>query len=533
MKRNYFLFEDKFPLIESSFTKDGWITIYESEGSNDDGFLIYPTLVKASHLKKYISDRNWDVTPGGEGKPCIISSMDKGKWVSKYYTFSDKEFEPFVFYKYFNFSGGQDRYVDISEDFIHYFKLYEKVKDKQNRTYSFIDDLGDLDEVIRITPNRVLLKKKYLLEYISIRKIHFAICFDFMRIHAGSLSDLEVQPIDEDFKTPLANYNHYIRILPIEASKIQSWIHGKLIVPYDPKKSQSSYFDSDNYQYESFLTGYDDNGNEVYQSCKKENGKLFTLTYFKKSVLDKYYNDPDRYQVDGWHVMSKFFTLKIDNNLEDCVPVFLVELASLPHKEQLHWKHFNIPPKNGISHTYYQTMIEGNWVENSESPDLLFKEKYTEFNKKWKENFGWQLYKAVSKEDEHYFTALHIPTSNNVKSFCEQILSIVKLTIDRLNEREMSKGVVTDSEDKGITKFEKFLQSKGIQIPDMIAFLRHLQSLRSGLIAHSFSKTNKNCKKAMEYFEIGKKNYNEIAKEIFIKSIYTLNTLERVLLNEK
>ncbi|HMK16622.1 MAG TPA: hypothetical protein VK492_00360 [Chitinophagaceae bacterium] len=499
-------------------------------GGIDDSFLIYPTLVKAGYLKKYILDRNWDITPGSEGKPSIISSMIKGKWTSKYYTFSEKEFEPFIFTKHFSFHGGHDRYVDISEDFIHYFKLYEKVKDKQSRTYSFIDESGDLDEVIRITPNKVLLKKKYLLEYISVRKIHFAICFDFMRIHVGNLSALDIQPIDKDFQNPLANYNHYVRDLQDEGGKIQSWIHGKLIIPYDPKKSQSFHFSSDNYQYESFLTGYDENGNEVYESCKKENERLFTMTYFKKSVLDKYYNDPAQYQVDGWSVMSKFFTLKIDNNIEDYVPVFLVDLSSLPHKEQLHWKQFNIPPQVGMSYTYYQTMIEGNWVENSESPDLFFKEKYIEFNKKWKDKFGWELYKTISKEDEHYFTALHIPTSNNVKSFCEQILSIVKLTIDRLNEKELSKSITVASGDKGITKFENFLKSKRINIPDMIAFLRHLQSLRSGLIAHSFSSSNIECKKAMDYFEIGKKGYKEIAKEIFIKSIFTLNTLEKVLL---
>jgi len=32
MERDYFLFEDKLPLIEYSFTKDGWVTIYESGG---------------------------------------------------------------------------------------------------------------------------------------------------------------------------------------------------------------------------------------------------------------------------------------------------------------------------------------------------------------------------------------------------------------------------------------------------------------------------------------------------------------------
>lgn len=60
----------------------------------------------------------------------------------------------------------------------------------------------------------------------------------------------------------------------------------------------------------------------------------------------------------------------------------------------------------------------------------------------------------------------------------------------------------------------------------MFIFLRHLQNLRSGLIAHSFSESNKDCKNAFEYFEIGQKNYANILDDIFIKSINTMNTLE-------
>lgn len=69
-----------------------------------------------------------------------------------------------------------------------------------------------------------------------------------------------------------------------------------------------------------------------------------------------------------------------------------------------------------------------------------------------------------------------------------------------------------------------------LQIPDMISFLRHLWNLRSGLLAHSFSNSNEKCKKAIKYFGIEEDNYVEVAKEIFIKSIFTLNTLEIELL---
>lgn len=519
MDLDYFLIKERIKQMETTFMKDGWLTIYES--SEDD--LIYCCLVHNSKIDEYKSKRDWVIRPYYEGKPAVFGD-------GTYKTYSEDGYEPFIFIKHFNFNNGGEKYIDISEEFVLYFKLYERAENKQNRKYFFIDELGDLDEVINVEPNRIRIKLKYLKEYIAIRQLHFAVCFDFMRVGNIDISENKIEFIDKDFKGENYNYNHLIR--PLDG-KFQSWILGKKIISFDPSKSKSYHFDFENQVYESFITGYDENGNEVYQDCSKTNEKYFVVTYFKKDVLNKYYNEPQKYEVDGWHIKSNFFSLKIDNNNEDYVAVFLIELGYLPYKEQLHWKHHNIQPQNGISHTYYQTMIEGNWVDHPETPDLFFKHKFEQFNKKWESKFGWRLYKALAKEDEHLFKALHIPTSNNVKSFCEQILSIIKITIDRLNEAELAKQITLDENDKGITKLEKFLAVHQMQIPDMISFLRHLWNLRSGLLAHSFSNSNDKCKKAIKYFGIRDDNYVEVAKDIFKKSIFTLNTLENKLLMDE
>lgn len=528
MDKEKFLFVDEIKQIQSSFIKDGWVTIYECSNTKDDQYLVYCCLVDSKTIKKYKQDREWMIYPTMEGKPSIISTYPNGKEQIKYYTYDEKGVEPFIFVRDFSFADVKDKYVDISEEFVFYFKLYEKPDNKQNRKYYFIDDAGDFDEVIKIESNKVKIKLKYLMEYISIRKIYFSICFDFVRFGSISSDAFDILTLDKDYQSGKYFYNHFIRPIPfVDVDKLQSWIHGKAFIDFDKKKTTIFYFDGKNQKYEDFITGYDNQGNEVYESCKKTNEKYFTLTYFKKEVLNKYYNQPTKYKVGEGSVQSSFFTLKIDNNVEDYVPVFLVELSFLPHKEQLHWKQYNIPPQKGISNTYYKRMIEGSWEEYPETPDLYFKYKYESFNGKWKDKFGWQFYKNLAKQDEHYFTSLHIPTTNNVKAFCEQVLSIVKITIDRLNEAEFAKDIILKENEKGISKLEKYLKSKDVEIPDMILFLRNLQDLRSGLIAHSFSSSNKNCKRAMEYFGIKENNYIEVAKDIFIKSIWTINALEK------
>ncbi len=519
MELDYFLIKERIKQLETTFIKDGWLTIYES--SEDD--TIYCCLVHNSKIEEYKSNTDWVIRPYYEGKPAVFGD-------GTYKTYSEDGYEPFIYTKHFNFNNGGEKYIDISEEFVLYFKLYERAENKQKRKYYFIDELGDLDEVINVEPKRIRIKLKYLKEYIAIRQLHFAVCFDFMRVGNIDISENKIEFIDKDFKGENYIYNHLIR--PLDG-KFQSWILGKKIISFDPSKSKSYHFDYENQVYESFITGYDEEGNEVYQDCSKTNDKYFVVTYFKKDVLNKYYNEPQKYEVDGWHVKSNFFSLKIDNNNEDYVAVFLIELGYLPYKEQLHWKHYNIQPQKGISHAYYQTMIEGNWVDHPETPDLFFKHKFEQFNEKWETKFGWRLYKPLAKEDEHIFKALHIPTSNNVKSFCEQILSIIKITIDRLNEAELAKQITLEDNDKGITKLEKFLAVHQMQIPDMIKFLRNLWNLRSGLLAHSFSNSNDKCKKAIKYFGIREDNYIEVARDIFTKSIFTLNTLENKLLSDK
>lgn len=530
-----FLLKNKIENIKASFIEEGWIKIYEFQNNNDihNQNFIFPCIVTQKIIKSYRENADWIIRPGGEGKPTVFETYKNGKSSSVYKTYSDEGIEPFLFSKHFSYNGGDESYIDISEEFILYFKLYEKGDSKQARKFFYIDDSGDLEEIIVIDKEGVRVKLKYLKEYLNVRKVTLSICFDFMRLGELNAKLNGIVYANKDFNGKNYFYNHVIAPVGyIENANNQSWIRGKVLIDFD-NKNRSTHFDIDNYKYEEFITSYDKEGNVILEDCKNDSNKMFQLTFFKKQVLDKYYNEPNKYQVDGFQVKSKFFTLKIDNNLEDCVPVFLTELGRLPHKEQLHWKQYNIAPQKRISRVFHKTMIEGNWAEEPEAIDLLFKHKYIEFNREWEKKFGWKFYKSLSGLDKHLFTALHLPTSNNVKSFGEQIQTIVKLTIDRLNEAEISKGLVLEENDRGIVKLEKFIKSKHIEIPDLIIFLKQLYALRSGLLSHTFSESNKKCKEAIKYFRLNEHNYVEVAKDIFVKSIATLKTFEDQFLSNK
>lgn len=521
MEKDHFLLADKIQEIKSEFLlKNGWLKIYQSsvnEDEENDSTGVYCCLIHNQYVNDFKQDYHWPIQIGSEGKPAVFGD-------NTYKTYSDDQLEPFLFSRFFKLPDKSERYIDISEEFILYFNLYETGQDKQNRKFYYVDDYGELDEAIIVDPNQIRVKIKYLKEYITIRDMHFVICYDYMRLMNIIPQDWQIQYSDTLVSEENYIYSHLIRDV---MDQTQSWIMGKTFI--EPNSLKKTRFDIDSAHYEKFITGHDKSGELILNSCGDAEGHHFTITFFRKEVLDKYYNNPDVYNIDSFSLSSKFFHLKMDNNVRDYVPVFLRDLRMLPEKEQLHWKQYNIPPQDGMgmSGTYYRTMIEGQWAENPETVDLFFKKKYKDFNKKWKAKFGYYLYKPLSTKDEYLFKSLHLITGNNIKSFCEQTLTLVKLTIDRINEKEIAKDLQVDANTRGIAKFEKFIEGHDLSIPDMFVFLRHLQNLRSGLIAHSFSETNKDCKKAMDYFEINKNSYVEILQGIFSKSINTLNTLEK------
>ncbi|MEA5259173.1 hypothetical protein VB264_15360 [Arcicella aquatica] len=521
MNLETFLLKDKIQEIENGFKiKNGWLLICESTYDEIESKGIYCALIKNKYLEKYSSSHSWPINYGYEGKSNVYGD-------NSYQTYDNEEVEPFLFRKSFNIKDGIKKYIDVGEEFILFYRLFEEVADKQNRVYYFVNDYGELDEVIVVEPNKVKIKLKYLKEYITMRDMHFFISFEYMILRKTIDKDWNLEFIDKDFSNENYFYNHLIRN---DMGTYQSWILGNYFIK--PNVSKRSYLDFDNFHCEEFIIGIDENGEIILKNPKYESKGNFTFTYFKKEVLNKYYNNPIEYEIDSFSVSNKYFRLKIDNNLENIIPVLLTDLLILPENEQLHWKQYNIPITEDLklSSTYYKTMILGNWYESPESIDLYFKHLYNDFNKKWYQKFGWNLYKPLAKEDEFNFKALHLITENNIKSFCEQTLTIVKLTIDRINEKEIVKGIELEPNTKGISKFQKFLESKNMDIPDLFEFLRHLQSLRSGLIAHTFSNSNKECKKALEYFNFNERNLIDIQKEIFKKSIRTFSTLETHLL---
>ena len=270
MEKDYFLLLDGKKRIDSKFSKNGWLTIYESlsENSNDQS-TIFCSLIANDKLDENKKEYNWPFLMGSEGKPSVFGN-------NRYETNAEEGIEPFIFYRRFSLPDKYDSYFDISEEFILYFHLYEIGENKKNRKYYFIDDLGHLDEVLIVEPNSIKVKLHYLKEYITLKDMHFAVCFEFMRLTKEVPAEWNIKHIDETTKTSNHTYNHLIRFV---SDKMQSWILGKVFI--QPNNEKKSYFDFGNSSNEKFIVGYNDDGEEIYEDCSETDGNQFKVTFFK------------------------------------------------------------------------------------------------------------------------------------------------------------------------------------------------------------------------------------------------------------
>lgn len=285
-------------------------------------------------------------------------------------------------------------------------------------------------------------------------------------------------------------------------------------------------------KYEKFIVDVDRLDKPLYFTCNPSKlGNLFganpeapnflTPVFFDRKVLEKYYFSPEEYSVDdGCLSMGIKWGIRIDNNLKENVSVYLGDLGSLPHEEQLHWKIHNIP-KGKISQPFFKRNILAEFSSPT-SPPEYFKEKMAIFTQKWKNKFGWDLFKPLNKGDEHHWKTLRMPKEKSQKEFDENITSLIKILIDSLNQDKMGEEVGHLKDERSISLLDRYLKEKhGLNLPKMVSFLRDIQDLRSKGSAH---RKGEDFSKFYEKYDKG--DFSKTFETILINAIKTLNTIE-------
>lgn len=538
------LFIDFLASMNKKFIESGWITVSAE--------CLHSALVSDEKLSDALSRYEWDLRKGSNGVSEIWSD---GKW--SFCHDGIDVLEPFVLYRSANYDI--DNYVELSQDFRVLLNMHDRYVSPTEHCFVVDNENGDWEKVAEIKGETIRIKLTILRKYLALRRMNLLLFFDEMRFSQQSFQELGLTPVmnqivkDDDY---IYSYSSLVNC-HADGNKSGGWIMGKCVLRYREKDYNRDSFDQDDRQYAEFIYDYDDEGEPMSHSCKKEflsnyfvangdNPLEMTPIFFKKEVLDKYYSNPNKYTVsDGAVGYEGSWSLYIDNDHRNYVIVPLVYLGNLDYSEQLYWKGYNVSPERdmGFSKTAYTRWMEGNFCDPM-FPDLQFKHRFKQFNKKWEKQFGWPLFLPLIDEDEHRYKTLHcLTTENNHSDFDEQILSMTKLVVDSLNQKCLLSEIddsntevesflkerkVTSSLElkAGIDKFQAFIFSKGMKCPDMVNYLRKVQSLRSNSVAHRKSNKRKDLAKLYEYFKLDELSEQQVLEDIFVKMIKTLDTLE-------
>lgn len=148
---------------------------------------------------------------------------------------------------------------------------------------------------------------------------------------------------------------------------------------------------------------------------------------------------------------------------------------------------------------------------------------YVKTNRQFAEKAGWPLFLELDEQDRYNFEGLRIPINNSIVEMDMLVLSLVKVLLDSLNEKEIVSHLTGTYEKLvgSISKLEVWFQEKQLTgYQDHIKFLRNLQELRSSGTGH---RKGKSYQKISKVFDIQKENYTETFSNILESATLFLN----------
>ena len=468
----------------------------------------------------------WDsVTPGftqygcGENAEIIYSRFN-----------NDRNMEPFVIERDFNGLGVENE-IEIVEEFRLLNNLYFERSRNEYR------DLEADTVVIRIEGDFVCVNRKYLKRYLAVKNMVMLVHIDSRYI--TDRFDPEIKPqYEEHTESDDKIYTFNFGVLKDFPPKRNfSLFYVKALIR-GCKLEECGYwpYDEVDRKYEDYIIGVNSDGQDIlfssdpdklsnYFGKNPEAPHYLTPVFFKREVLQKYYGNPKRFSVeDGIIRCGVLWALYVDNQHDDYISAYLGDLGrDLPNQqEQQHWKSFNIAIDGKLSKSKFKRDFGAQFAD-PDSPVFIFQNKYKSLNLLSEKKLGWPIFLPLHDDDQYNLESLRIPLSNAQPEFDMLILSLVKVLLDSLNEKQIvSRLAVKPDELKGsISKLERWFDTCGIvDYAGHVKFLRNLQELRSCGTGH---RKGKGYDKIVKELNVTDGDFRRSFKDILIQAIAFLD----------
>jgi hypothetical protein len=532
--------EDKINRIGS----EPWLLACDTFHTDFENGGIYCALVPNEAVEIVLSRPSWDFSKGS-GLPGCAVYYDGEERVTSYYRFGDDSgIEPLIIYR--TFYGIRKSYLELSEEYRHFHNLYH---DTVNQQFIKIGDDGIEVVVGRLLDSaKMELRLREVRQFLALKEMHLAVFFDIVRFSQIDPEEIGPEGDPIDFRQGLVCYNFHASPCDFALRRghrsFSRLLGKKLIPPLSKDQSGMWPYHERQEKHEGFIIDVDEDGAPVTYTCNPDllanyfganpgAPHYLTPVFFRREVLAKYYANPEKYLIeDGYLSYAGLWGLRIDNDHPDYVIVFLGDLGrDIPHSEQLYWRSFNMLPDGGVSERCFRRAFLGQFVDPN-SPDLKFKHLFEYLQRRWQESFRWQLFRSLSDEDSHLYTALRVPLTDDQAEFDAQVLALTKVLVDSINEKQLAAELGgTQADELGISKLERYLEQR--QLPkraNCVAFLRDLQDLRSSGVAH---RKGRKYDKVSARFGVGGKDLRKVFEDILSQAADLMIALSDLLPADK
>lgn len=334
---------------------DVWLTAYSHDSAGIARESYFCALVPEDQLQRALSHESWDLSIG-DGAPGFSGTLhDRGTPAMTYHRFGRTDgIEPLVLKR--TFHSMKPAYIELLEEFRLFHELYH---DRHNNRYIRILANGDDEVVAEVHEHSVRIRTRAIRQFLAAKRMRLLVFFDIV-VEA----DMNLQDIEPEARavTHVSESAHYRFNIADDLSRLSekpfSRLVGKTVVAPLPIDQCGIWpYDKREREYADFIVGVDEHGTPVYHTCnpdklanyfgKNQNAPHFlTPVVFRREVLKKYYEHPEKYEVeDGYLRCGGLWGLPLDNDAGDRVTVFLGDLGErLEHSASV-----SLHPRSGWS----------------------------------------------------------------------------------------------------------------------------------------------------------------------------------------
>lgn len=523
-----------------------WIPVYQEL---DDGIIslgIDSVLIPNENVEQLLQTPEWgdhvfELRPGFTG-----GSKDSPP---VYHRFVGSEYgiEPLVILR--RFHGLKPNSIEVLEEFRLYHNLYD---DRKSSKLVKFDAGGYEVDVVKYSGKLVQVSRKELRQFLAARDMSLAVFID-RQFHAGRTVEVPEHERTSHVKRERFIYRFdafdYRRLID-GTHETFSRLLGKTIIGGLPREKSGIWpYNKDPIsEFETFKIGVDDNEDDILAySFPYSHGAAttdldlpadyvvpdhLTKVFFDRRVLNKYRDEPSKYTVSDGSLKcgNTLWRMDIDNNNPNHVIAWLGDLGrDLPHTEHAHWKAHNVRPDGHMSDSHRRSQLPstvGEAFDPGEPEDsaLRFKRRYRSLTKAWTSQFGWHLFQPLREADSEILETLHIPSTDEVSAFDQEILKLSKLLCDSINVKKIRPAIRAEepgynskdaegSEKKPIIILDEYLTRCEFEHREVfINCLRTVQDLRSTGSAH---RKGDKYSKAAKSVSLDTRPSSKVADDIF------------------